>query len=131
VLAAYRGLARRQPWLIGALGACLLALCGLPPFAGFWAKVLVLKAVIAYAIASQGFGLIVVVVVVALQTALAAYYYMRAPRLSLVPEDPSLVPFEAGSGAIAVAIAAILALVLSFLLPDALWQFATKAAAGL
>ncbi|HEY9898995.1 MAG TPA: proton-conducting transporter membrane subunit [Pantanalinema sp.] len=130
-LGAYRGLARRHPWLVGALAASLLGLSGLPPFAGFWGKILVFKAVIGYAIASQAYGLVWWVVFAALQMALSAYYYMRAPRLSLASYDPTLPPFEVSSGAIAVAAAAVLALVLPFVAPDALWQLATKAVAGL
>jgi NADH-quinone oxidoreductase subunit N len=37
-LADYTGLARRRPWLAGALLICLLSLAGVPPFAGFAGK---------------------------------------------------------------------------------------------
>ncbi|MBO9540031.1 hypothetical protein J7643_05480 [bacterium] len=124
---AYRGLARRHPWLVGALALCLLSLCGLPPLAGFWGKVLVFKAVIGYAYLSQAYALVWLVVVAALQSALAAYYYMRAPRLSLEKVAPTLPAFEVRPAAIAVAAGAVALLVLFFLVPDALWQLALKA----
>ncbi|MNY42689.1 NADH:ubiquinone oxidoreductase subunit N [compost metagenome] len=130
-LAAYRGLARRHPWLVGALAAGLLGLSGLPPFVGFWGRLVVFKATIGYAVLAPAFALIALVLLAALQTALSAYDYMRVVRLSLASEEPQLPGFEVSSGAIAVAAAAFFALVLPFLAPDALWQLATRAAAGL
>ncbi|HJW58608.1 MAG TPA: NADH-quinone oxidoreductase subunit N, partial [Actinomycetota bacterium] len=34
----YRGLARRHPWAAGLLAVFMLALTGIPPLSGFWAK---------------------------------------------------------------------------------------------
>jgi NADH-quinone oxidoreductase subunit N len=45
-ITALRGLARRRPLLVAALAAILLALSGLPPTAGFIAKVYVLEAAV-------------------------------------------------------------------------------------
>lgn len=130
-LAAYRGLARRSPWLVGALAVCLLSLCGLPPLAGFWGKVFVFKSVIAYANASQAYALVWLVVFAALQSALAAYYYMRGPRLALAETESAVASPEVSPAAIAIAAGAVIALLLLFLSPNSLWQVAIKAVAGL
>lgn len=130
-LAAFRGLGRRNPWLVGVLAVCLLGLCGLPPVAGFWGKVAIFRSVIAYATASQAFALVWLVVVASLQTALAAYYYMRAPRLALAEAEPAVPTFGVSAGSIAVAAAAVVALFALFLFPSSVWHVAAKAAAGL
>jgi len=69
-LEEYRGLGRRYPVLGIAMGVCLLALAGLPPTAGFMAKLL------AFGAAIQA-GNIMLAVLGIINTALAFYYYLR------------------------------------------------------
>jgi len=69
-LASYRGLARQQPVLAGALLVCLLSLVGTPPTAVFTGKVA------AFTAAWDG-GLAWLVVVAALNTAASLFYYLR------------------------------------------------------
>jgi NADH-quinone oxidoreductase subunit N len=84
------GLARRRPGLAFAMAVFMISLAGVPPSAGFIAKLLVFKA----AISAQAYGLAVVGV---LTSALGAYYYlrvvvymyMRAPEAG---EEPALSP---------------------------------------
>ena len=64
------GLARRRPGLAFAMAVFMISLAGVPPSAGFIAKLLVFKA----AISAQAYGLAVVGV---LTSALGAYYYLR------------------------------------------------------
>ncbi len=78
-LDAYRGLARRQPWLGGALTVLLLAQSGAPFTTGFFAKFSVLEAAI-------GSGGAVVAAVAMVSAAVVAFYYLRV-ILSIFADD--------------------------------------------
>lgn len=107
----YAGLARRSPWLAGILTLCLLSLTGIPPTAGFLAKLYIFNA----AIQAQGASaftsnlgsllppaapafvgnlidgvverwLVIIVAVGVLNTAISAYYYLRLARTMILDE---------------------------------------------
>ena len=69
-LARFAGLARRRPALAFAMAVFLLSLAGVPPTAGFVAKLLIFKA----ALGAQAYGLAIAGI---LTSALGAYYYLR------------------------------------------------------
>src|SRR4029077_11140545 len=69
-LADYAGLGRRSPWMALALTICLLSLVGLPPMVGFWSKVYLFFSVF-------DVGVVWLVIVGLLNSALAAYYYLK------------------------------------------------------
>jgi NADH-quinone oxidoreductase subunit N len=75
-LESFAGLVRVSPVLAGSMFCCLVSLIGLPPFAGFGAKVNVL-----WVLAQQGLLGKVLVVIVVLNTVLSAFYYFRIIRL--------------------------------------------------
>jgi NADH-quinone oxidoreductase subunit N len=101
------GLAKRRPGLAFAMAVFMLSLAGVPPSAGFIAKLLIFKA----AISAQAYGLAVVGV---LTSALGAYYYlrvvvymyMRAPEAG----EEQLVLSPALSVALAVSVVAVVVL---------------------
>jgi NADH-quinone oxidoreductase subunit N len=66
----YKGLARRQPWLGGALAVLLLSQLGAPLTVGFYAKYTVLAATI-----DSGGGALALVAI--LSAAIAAVFYLR------------------------------------------------------
>jgi NADH-quinone oxidoreductase subunit N len=108
-LAAYRGLYRRSPVLTGLLTVFLLSMAGIPPAAGFIAKVGVFSAAIA-----AGHWELALIGVVA--SVVAAFFYIRVLVLMYmyepegdVPTDPAPVPV------FAVALAAAVTLVLGVL----------------
>jgi len=70
LLASYRGLGRRHPGLGIGMGVGLLSLAGLPPTAGFFAKLFAFYAALEA-------GLVALVIVAALGTAASFYYYLR------------------------------------------------------
>jgi NADH-quinone oxidoreductase subunit N len=72
-LSAYRGLARRRPWLAAAMTAFLLALAGLPPTAGFLGKILILATAV-----SNGYPWLAALLVVG--TAISLYAYAKVIR---------------------------------------------------
>jgi len=106
-LADYAGLAQRRPALAFALSLFLLSLVGVPPFGGFVGKFYLFGA----AVRSGYIGLAVIGV---LNSAVAAYYYlrlivymyMREPEAAL----PAPVPSFAGGLALAVALVGVVVL---------------------
>ncbi len=66
----YAGMARRAPLLAAALAFCFVSLIGIPPTAGFVAKLYIFNA----AVQSD---LVWLVIVAVLNSALSAYYYLR------------------------------------------------------
>ncbi len=106
-LASFAGLAGRAPWRAAAMAVLMLSLTGIPPTVGFFAKLYVL-------IATVDAGLWWLAVAVALNAALAAFYYlrvvvymyMRDPESDPAPMDTS--PF--GSIGLAISIAGVLLL---------------------
>ena len=71
-LATFAGLGRREP-LMGALMVLfLLSLTGIPPTAGFFAKVNIIKAAV-----ETGGTLNILAVIMVLNAAVAAFYYLR------------------------------------------------------
>jgi NADH-quinone oxidoreductase subunit N len=69
-LSSFAGLAGRAPGLAAAMAILLLSLTGIPPTVGFFAKLYVLLATV-----DAGLGWLAVII--ALNAALAAFYYLR------------------------------------------------------
>jgi NADH-quinone oxidoreductase subunit N len=110
-LASYAGLARRSPFLAAALALFLLSLAGIPPTAGFIAKV----AVFAPAIQAGYWPLALIAV---LASVIAAFFYIRVIVLMYMQDaleaDGGVIE-AAAIGRVAVAIPAILTLVFGVL----------------
>jgi NADH-quinone oxidoreductase subunit N len=106
-VADYAGLGRRHPLLAGALTLFLLSLVGIPPLAGFVGKFYLFGAAV------QG-GYVWLAVVGVLNSAVAAYYYLRVIVYMYMREPTvetaTVVPSFAGGVALAVAAAGIVVL---------------------
>jgi NADH-quinone oxidoreductase subunit N len=103
----YAGLGRRHPLLALALTLFLLSLIGIPPLAGFVGKFYVFGS----AVRAGYVGLAVIAV---LNSAVAAYYYLRVV-LSMYMEEPegeaaSLAPSFAGGLAVTLAVVGVVLL---------------------
>jgi NADH-quinone oxidoreductase subunit N len=105
-LAAYAGLARRSPWLAALLALFLLSLAGIPPTAGFIAKVVVFQAAV-----QAGQSALVVIAVLA--SVVAAFFYLRLIVVMYMrePEETAAVAAGAGPG-VALGVTAALTLAL-------------------
>jgi NADH-quinone oxidoreductase subunit N len=77
----YAGVAKRSPWLAAGLTACLLSLTGIPPLAGFWAKVYVFNAAVEA-------DLVWLALVGVLNSVISAYYYLRV-ALNMYTQEPA------------------------------------------
>ncbi len=120
-LSAYAGLAERSPALAALLALFLLSLAGLPPTAGFIAKVTVFNA----AIQAGHWPLALVAV---LSSVIAAFFYIRVIVLMYMeqPEESSGL-ITTAPAAIALAPVAILTLVLG-VFPSVLFDILESAA---
>ena len=121
-IADYAGLARRAPLLAAALAFAFLSLTGIPPTAGFIAKVFIFNA----AIESD---LVWLVVIAVLNSVLSGFYYLRVAAIMFVAEPPSrdAIPTAAGLKlALGVAVAGVLVV---GLVPSPLIDVAKDAAA--
>ena len=122
-LAAYRGLGRRRPWLAATLTVMILSLAGIPPTAGFLAKV----AVLGSAIEAGRSGLAIAMV---LASGVAIYFYLRVIVEMYMREDEdtregSSLP---ASFASAVALLALVVLVIAVGLYPTPWFEAVRVA---
>ncbi len=70
----YSGMAKRAPILSAALAFCLISLTGIPPTAGFMAKLYIFNA-------GVDSGLVWLVIIAVINTVIAAYYYLRVVRV--------------------------------------------------
>ena len=91
----FRGLNRRSPWLAFLMMVLMLSLAGLPPTAGFYAKLAVLQA----AVAAGQIWLAVAAVVFSL---VGAFYYLRIVKLMYFddPRDTAPLPRKGAFGAL-------------------------------
>ena len=76
----YRGFARRHPWVGALLAVFMLALTGIPPLSGFWAKYYVFLAGIEA-------GLTWLVVVAVISSVISAFFYLRVLVVAYL-QDP-------------------------------------------
>jgi NADH-quinone oxidoreductase subunit N len=127
-LVAFSGLAERTPWLAAVMGLLLLSLAGLPPLAGFMAKLYV------FAAAVRG-GLTWLAIVGVINSAIAAYYYLRlialmtgkdAQRATGLPQAGAICP----ALKVGLALACLVTLLLG-LWPTPVLEWARSAAAAL
>jgi len=88
-LDSYKGLNRRNPWLAFLMLLVMFSMAGVPPTAGFYAKLLVLQAVV-------DAGLVWLAAVAVLFSVIGAFYYLRVVKLIYfdTPEGESRI--EAG-----------------------------------
>ena len=122
-LRAYRGLARRSPWLAGAMAVFLLSLAGIPLTAGFMGKFIVF-------LAGVGAGATWIVVVAVASSVATAFFYMRLIVLMFFhdPEDQDVVVVgSTGLSMAAIGLAALLTVTMG-VLPQAVLETLLQAA---
>jgi NADH-quinone oxidoreductase subunit N len=70
----FKGLNRRHPWLAAIMAMLMFSMAGLPPFVGFYAKLIVLQALV-------GSGWTWLAVVAVAFSLIGAFYYLRVVKL--------------------------------------------------
>jgi len=123
-IADYSGMARRSPLLALALALCLISLTGIPPTAGFVAKLYIFNA----AVQAELAWLAVLGVV---NSVLSAYYYLRVVLLMFVGEPAAPGEVRPTPLLAAVTAAATVGLLVVGVFPFPLLEAAERAASAL
>ncbi len=76
----FKGLNARSPWWAGMMAMLMFSMAGVPPFVGFWAKLMVIQAVL-------DVNLLWVAIVAVLFSVVGAFYYLRVIKLMYF-DDP-------------------------------------------
>jgi NADH-quinone oxidoreductase subunit N len=94
-IADYAGLGRRSPWLALCMAIFMVSLVGLPPLAGFNAKLYIILA-----LGAAGGWWWALVAVIGVNTVLSLYYYLRVVKVMYFHESklPSFFPNPIGLG---------------------------------
>jgi NADH-quinone oxidoreductase subunit N len=122
-LDSYNGLLRRNPFLTIVMTILLLALIGLPPTTGFWAKFHIFFSLSG---AYQVPGTLPLVVFAVITTVIGAYYYfMLAYRMWVLPPAPENdLPFQPVLFArTAVLVPTVFTFVLGIVLVQVPWEY--------
>lgn len=86
-----KGLNRKSPWLAFMMMIVMFSMAGVPPVAGFWAKLLVLKALV-------DANMITVAVVGLFFAVVGAFYYLRVVKTMYFDAPHSIEPVVIPSG---------------------------------
>jgi NADH-quinone oxidoreductase subunit N len=107
----YAGLGRRAPLLAICMTLFLFSLIGLPPLAGFIAKLNIM-----WLLASAGTGWWVLVAIIAINTILSLYYYARIIKaMYFVPrQGKDFLPNPLGMGIVIICAIALIAMLVFF-----------------
>jgi NADH-quinone oxidoreductase subunit N len=113
-ITAYNGLVKRNPILAHSMMACMISLIGLPPFAGFVAKLNLMLVLM-----NNGGGWWILVAVIAVNSIASAFYYFRVLRAMYVEPAAADQPAFAGHPlGVALAATSGIALVLMLILAN-------------
>ncbi len=110
LISDFKGLNARNPWLALMILMIMFSMAGVPPFIGFWAKLLVVEEVV-----QAGFLWLAVLAVIA--AVISAFYYLKVIKAMYfdTPEDASKLEPANSRLTIGVSSIAILLLVLGLL----------------
>jgi len=86
----FKGLARRSPWVAFLMLILMFSMAGVPPTIGFYAKLMVVQAVI-------DAGLLWLAIVSVLMAVIGAYYYLRVIKLMYFDQPDTNEPIIAGA----------------------------------
>ncbi|HEY4366024.1 MAG TPA: NADH-quinone oxidoreductase subunit NuoN [Steroidobacteraceae bacterium] len=85
----FKGLSRRSPWFAVVMMMLMFSTAGVPPFVGFWAKLVVIQAAL-----DAGLAWLAAVAVVF--SVIAAFYYLRIVKLMYFDEPTETATIYAG-----------------------------------
>jgi NADH-quinone oxidoreductase subunit N len=91
-IADLRGLNRRSPWYAFVMLLLMFSLAGVPPTVGFYAKLVVLQALLGSGIST---GMVWLAVIAVLFSLVGAFYYLRVVKVMYFDEPAETVPIVA------------------------------------
>lgn len=83
----YKGLHKSNPWLAFAMTLAMFSLAGIPPFAGFFSKILIFTSVTA----SNSMALYMLVLVALINTIISLYYYLLVVKAMWISADEPVI----------------------------------------
>jgi len=86
-IADFKGLNQKNPWLALMMLIIMFSMAGIPPFVGFWAKILVIEEVVA-----AGFTWIAIIAVIT--AVISAFYYLRVVKAMYFDQSEIKGPVE-------------------------------------
>lgn len=89
-LSDYKGLNQRNPWFAAMFAALMFSMAGIPVFVGFFAKWLVIQAVV-------DAGLIWLALLAVIFSVIGGYYYLRVIKIMYFDKAKSETPIQAPS----------------------------------
>ncbi|MAX52620.1 MAG: NADH-quinone oxidoreductase subunit NuoN [Methylophaga sp.] len=102
----YKGLSSQHPWLALLMMVLMFSMAGIPPLAGFYAKLGVIKAVV-------DADMLAVALVAVVMSVIGAFYYLRVIKVMYFDKTDETYAFNySGSAAFVLSINALLVLVL-------------------
>ena len=89
----YKGLHKSNPYLSVAMTLAMFSLAGIPPFAGFFSKILIFTSVTG----SNSMALYMLVLIALINTIISLYYYLLVVKaMWIAPEEPKVAAFKTG-----------------------------------
>ncbi len=86
----YNGLHKSNPWLSFAMTLAMFSLAGIPPFAGFFSKILIFTSVTG----TGSWALYMLVLIALINTIISLYYYLLVVKAMWIsPEEPKIGTF--------------------------------------
>lgn len=87
----YNGLHKTNPWLSFAMTLAMFSLAGIPPFAGFFSKILIFTS----ATQAGSTALYILVLIALINTIISLYYYLLVVKAMWIsPEEPVIPSFR-------------------------------------
>ncbi|MEI6136100.1 MAG: NADH-quinone oxidoreductase subunit N [Chloroflexota bacterium] len=126
-ISSYAGLLKRAPMTAVVLSLCLASLTGLPPTAGFIAKIYIFNS----AVQTGEWWLVALVAVAVVNTAISAFYYLRWVRTMILDEPTDEARIDTPGGAQAMLLLASVGVLFFGMWPGPLIAAAQRAAAAL
>lgn len=91
----YDGLHKSNPWLAFAMTLAMFSLAGIPPFAGFFSKILIFTSVTA----TNSMPLYILVLIALINTIISLYYYLLVVKAMWIkPGDAKVEAFRSSAG---------------------------------
>lgn len=114
LIADFKGMNQRNPWLALMMLFVMFSMAGIPPFIGFYAKILVIEEVV-----QAGFTWLAVLAVVT--AVISAFYYLRVVKVMYFDDPDDATPIEPVSRQLKWAVSFVSALLLILgLMPSSL-----------
>lgn len=123
----YDGLHKTNPWLSFAMTLAMFSLAGIPPFAGFFSKILIFNSVTA----SNSMALYMLVLVALINTIISLYYYLLVVKAMWINPGEAKVEAFKSDGSQRVALWICVAGIIGFGLVSCIYQYCINSASAL